>query len=271
MELSLNSFVRGCRSQRKTSEAALANEPQFNAPAAGEIFQPSARVINGMVLVLRLKSDHKKFSDIGECLSTSDLIFSLVCIERIQFSKLNAEREHRGTEYGNKFRNERSGYTFTAKTFTQHKKKLIQGFLFLSLMQPDRATAHWLWYHARRYRCLQTCVSFKHSIPSSIFKCGTKTKVRYISITSIVVATQWALMLDRVRFWTSNLQRTKILPGNVWTLGSGIGPGGVLPNKRLMGRCRWMGSHFHDWMDYNGVVFSRELLEGGCTFSDFLG
>ena len=32
-----------------------------------------------------------------------------------------------------------------------------------------------------------------------------------------------------------------------------------------------MGSHFHDWVDYNGVAFSREFLEGGRTFSDFLG
>ena len=23
--------------------------------------------------------------------------------------------------------------------------------------------------------------------------------------------------------------------------------------KRLMGMCRRMGSHFHDWIDYNGV------------------
>ena len=35
--------------------------------------------------------------------------------------------------------------------------------------------------------------------------------------------------------------------------------------------CRWMGSHFHDWIDYNGVTFSIELLERGRTFSDFLG
>ena len=33
--------------------------------------------------------------------------------------------------------------------------------------------------------------------------------------------------------------------------------------------CRWMGSHFHDWVDYNGVAFSMELLEWGRTFSDF--
>ena len=23
-------------------------------------------------------------------------------------------------------------------------------------------------------------------------------------------------------------------------------PGGVLPSKRLLGMCRWMGSHFHN-------------------------
>ena len=46
--------------------------------------------------------------------------------------------------------------------------------------------------------------------------------------------------------------------------------GGVLPYKRLMGMCRWMGSHFHDWIDYNGVTFLVELLEWGRTFSGFL-
>ena len=35
--------------------------------------------------------------------------------------------------------------------------------------------------------------------------------------------------------------------------------------------CRWMGSHFHDWIDYNGVAFSIELLEWGRKFSDFGG
>ena len=47
--------------------------------------------------------------------------------------------------------------------------------------------------------------------------------------------------------------------------------GGVLPYKRLMGMCRWMGSHFHDWSDYNGVAFSIDLLEWGRKFSDFWG
>ena len=35
--------------------------------------------------------------------------------------------------------------------------------------------------------------------------------------------------------------------------------------------CRWMGSHFHDWIDCDGVSFSVELLEWGRTFSDFWG
>ena len=34
---------------------------------------------------------------------------------------------------------------------------------------------------------------------------------------------------------------------------------GALPYKRLMAMCRLMGSHFHDWIDYNGVAFSIEL------------
>ena len=50
-----------------------------------------------------------------------------------------------------------------------------------------------------------------------------------------------------------------------------VSPGVVLPYKRLMGMCRWMGSHFHDWIDYKGVTFLVELLEWGRTFSGFLG
>ena len=43
---------------------------------------------------------------------------------------------------------------------------------------------------------------------------------------------------------------------------------GVLSYKRLLGMCRRMGSHFHDWSDYDGVAFSIELLEWGRKFSD---
>ena len=47
--------------------------------------------------------------------------------------------------------------------------------------------------------------------------------------------------------------------------------GGILPYKRLMRMHRWMGSHFHLWIDYNGVAFSMESLEWRRTFSDFWG
>ena len=47
--------------------------------------------------------------------------------------------------------------------------------------------------------------------------------------------------------------------------------GGALPSNRLMGMSHWMGSHFHDWIDYNGVAFSIELLERGRIFSGFVG
>ena len=32
---------------------------------------------------------------------------------------------------------------------------------------------------------------------------------------------------------------------------------------------RLMGSHFHDWSNYNGVAFSIDLIEWGRKFSDF--
>ena len=48
-------------------------------------------------------------------------------------------------------------------------------------------------------------------------------------------------------------------------------PGGGSSLKEANRMCRWMGSHFHDWTDYDGVAFSIELLEWGRAFSDFWG
>ena len=75
-------------------------------------------------------------------------------------------------------------------------------------------------------------------------------------------------------FSSITLQQKSQLPrrhDSVFSAQKVRGGGGVLPYKRLMGMCRWMGSHFHDWVDYNGVALSIELLEWGRTFSDFLG
>ena len=39
-----------------------------------------------------------------------------------------------------------------------------------------------------------------------------------------------------------------------------VGRGGELPYNKLMGMYHWLGSHCHDWIDYNVVVCSKELL-----------
>ena len=54
------------------------------------------------------------------------------------------------------------------------------------------------------------------------------------------------------------------IPGGV-----GCG-GGILPFQRLMGMCRWIGSHFHDWIDYNGIAFLIVTKMGSHIFG-FLG
>ena len=35
--------------------------------------------------------------------------------------------------------------------------------------------------------------------------------------------------------------------------------------------CRWMGAYFHDWIDYNAVVFSIEFTRMGSHIFGFLG
>ena len=48
-------------------------------------------------------------------------------------------------------------------------------------------------------------------------------------------------------------------------------PGGALPINGLMGMCRWMGSHFHDRTDYNGVAFSSIFYRVTRMGSHFCG
>ena len=45
---------------------------------------------------------------------------------------------------------------------------------------------------------------------------------------------------------------------NLFHLEGGGGWGMVLPSNGLMGMCSRMASHFHGWVDYNGVAFSIE-------------
>ena len=43
---------------------------------------------------------------------------------------------------------------------------------------------------------------------------------------------------------------------------------GMLPYKRIMGMCCWMGSHFLNWIDYNGVAL---LIENGVAHFRIFG
>ena len=55
--------------------------------------------------------------------------------------------------------------------------------------------------------------------------------------------------------WLSNFGPVTHL--NLLKVGVVPGGRGLLPYKRLMGVCRWMGLHFHICIDYNGVAHFR--------------
>ena len=77
--------------------------------------------------------------------------------------------------------------------------------------------------------------------------------------------TEHTILQEQYDSMKLNDSSSKVLSGKCL-----INPG-MLPYKSLMGMCHRMGSHFHDWIDYNGVTFLVELLEWGRTFSGFLG
>ena len=78
----------------------------------------------------------------------------------------------------------------------------------------------------------------------SLLSLGT----RFAKLTSIFVRCPGSLYCSMPWFVVCRLYVVVLDPGGV----------GVLPYKRLMGMC-WMGSHFHDSIDYNGVAFSIEF------------
>ena len=53
-----------------------------------------------------------------------------------------------------------------------------------------------------------------------------------------------------------------------YTVNSLVSGEGILPSIRLMGMSRCMESHFHDFIDYNGVAFQ---WNGVTHFQDFRG
>ena len=49
--------------------------------------------------------------------------------------------------------------------------------------------------------------------------------------------------------WQNTGNRTFLYRDALWE---------VLPSNRLTGMCCWMGAQFLDWIEYNGVAFSRD-------------
>ena len=76
----------------------------------------------------------------------------------------------------------------------------------------------------------------------------------------------------------SNRQRKNPLAGmppqhhtHCHLLGDNFPGGGVLPCKRLMGMCRWIGSHFHHWVTIMGSHFNIVTRVGVAHFRIFWG
>ena len=83
----------------------------------------------------------------------------------------------------------------------------------------------------------------------SSLKYDMPTSEPFISKETVKHTSNCELMLKiyhLLSFWKS-FSSTRLTPTP--------GGGGVLPNKRLLGMCRGMGSHFHNCIDYNGVTF----------------
>ena len=78
--------------------------------------------------------------------------------------------------------------------------------------------------------------------------------ISFVNLSSLPITIfHWCCITNILHFiFAAELCTTKcVLPGGE----------GALHYETLMGTFRWMGSHFHDWIDYHGVAFSIELLE----------
>ena len=99
-------------SQRKTNKASLAKEIPKDVPAADVIPQPSARIIDGMVMVQEIRGDQKTFAEVadnrlsmvlheGTDSQRIDVVFDVYRDSSIK----NAEIDKRGSESGHEYRN----------------------------------------------------------------------------------------------------------------------------------------------------------------------
>ena len=104
-------------SLRKTNNESLAKKLQKNMAAADMTPHPSARIIDGMAMVQKLRGNQKTFAEVAECMMSMvlhegtdsqriDVVFDVYrdCLIK------NADRERRRSESGHEFRNTKADH-----------------------------------------------------------------------------------------------------------------------------------------------------------------
>ena len=93
-----------------------------------------------------------------------------------------------------------------------------------------------------------------------VFSCGGSSVYWNIIFVTKIVVTCNLMRRKNVELWMPKSPLEVLVDVQLQVKVSGGGGGvGVLPHKRLMGMCRWMGLHFLNWSDYNGVANFRIL------------
>ena len=119
----------------------------------------------------------------------------------------------------------------------------------------DKSVLENLKFHAMQFNC----VTLDQTMGFSQGTQALRLKTLYFSL--IIMETLFLILVTKIIYFDKHPKHFF-----VWLTG-----GGARPGNRLMGMCRWMRLHFYNWIDYNGVAFSIELLEWGHTFSGFWG
>ena len=97
------------------------------------------------------------------------------------------------------------------------------------------------------------CFQFSHN-EIRAYTQGSVKVGKFTKINNLFCNNDW------INWGSSYINITSCYPG---VLREG---GGVLRSNSLFGMCRWMGLHFHNWIDYNKVEFNTVTWMGSHTF-----
>ena len=98
--------------------------------------------------------------------------------------------------------------------------------------------------------------SLEEFVNVRVFACGGSSVDWNIIFVTKIVVTCNLMRRKNVELWMPKSPLEVLVDVQLQVKVSG---GGVLPHKRLMGMCRWMGLHFLNWSDYNRVANFRIL------------